>query len=142
VRARYHFRNLCSSAGRGPRVTSSPAKPTNDKIGRLPVWAQNHIAILEMRAREAEAEAKRLTDNEPTRVIVDAYVDAPRYLRENSHVRFTFGERRYIDVNLDRDRNCVTIRADFALALRPMGGNTAEAFALSHDEFERLGGES
>jgi hypothetical protein len=40
-------------------VTSSPAKPHDAKIGRLPVWAQQYIATLEMRVRGAEAEAKR-----------------------------------------------------------------------------------
>jgi hypothetical protein len=65
-------------------------KAIEDKISKLPKWAQDEFAMLHRRLADAKAEIASLTGAKPTGVYVERYgLDyPPHYLRENSHVTF------------------------------------------------------
>lgn len=63
-----------------------------DKIGRLPLWAQDHIRLLERQRDEAEqrAVAANIADKHPelTNTVLADYVHGDRGLPEDSRIQF------------------------------------------------------
>jgi hypothetical protein len=98
--------------------------PTPKQMSRLPVWAQDHIALLEMRAAEASKRASIGWQDERTsacieRTIFDAHPFRHEYLDiGNKHVLIS-----EIEVSL-RDGECnVTTTGGKLLVIEPVCGN-------------------
>ena len=68
----------------------------NDKIAKLPKWAQSHIANLERQIEELKAEAARFGEQQPTRILHDqtygSLQDAGTWLRSDRDVAFYLGD--------------------------------------------------
>lgn len=77
-----------------------------ERIEKLPLWAQHIIRILEMKLREAQAEAATMRDlrseDGQSNVVADQYSVRPIRLPLNSPVTFGLGYRYH--------RNSITVR--------------------------------
>jgi hypothetical protein len=58
-------------------------------LKKLPVWAQKHIATLEMRLREIQEELAERKENKPTGVIVNPFGTVTKfYLPDDARIHF------------------------------------------------------
>jgi hypothetical protein len=75
---------------------------TEDKIARLPKWAQRHIKVLEEKIKR---QTSLLQEEEKTRIRADMYMsDCYRYIPERSSVRYLISKSMWVDVRLKERR--------------------------------------
>ncbi len=97
----------------------------NERLARLPKWAQRRIALLEMRVAEARA---RLEERGPegSLVCADPFGDPPLELGDPT-VQFRIGGGRAYDniqVRLTGDRRGLYIMGSEGVVVRPGASNT------------------
>lgn len=108
-------------------MTSTP----DSRIEKLPRWAQQHISRLEQDLQTYQERASVAEGHGPqaaSRVVVDPYSSTPLRLREESMVRFEFGEHVYLDVSLVPDGHqgpWVRLHTSDYLHIQPQSSNSA-----------------
>jgi hypothetical protein len=100
---------------------------TQDKRARLPKWARDEMAVLEMRLREARAEiAAYAAGPDGSDTIAQPYDDHPHMLGMSPLVRFMLGpeaSRHALDVKIDGDQ--IVLRSlSGRLAVTPSSSNS------------------
>lgn len=109
---------------------------TDERIGKLPKWAQEHIENLGTKIRNLEEKLAKQANKGPTRVAVELFTfedDALFWAPDDTKVRFTLtGEfsrgamhrsNTWVDVRIERDRLYVV--ASDSMDVRPQSGNVA-----------------
>lgn len=106
---------------------------TDERIAKLPKWAQDKIAQLESDKTELQIANDRLRNlsggEEFTRIIVDPW-HHKMPLEDADTVRFFTGDEkvdyRYLDISLDRRSKNVKIMANSAIIAMPGASNVLE----------------
>lgn len=106
---------------------------TDERIAKLPKWAQKKIQELEFEKQELQIANDRLRNlsggEEFTRIIVDPW-HHKMPLEEDDIVRFFTGDEkvgyRYLDISLDRRSKNVKIMANSAVVVMPSASNVVE----------------
>lgn len=105
----------------------------DERVAKLPRWAQQHIEILERDLAEAEKRIEAAQRGpEDTDTIARIHADHPLHLPAGTTVRFQLGAGygEYIDCRIEERRGgqkCLEIHGGEMLLLRPMSGNLANA---------------
>lgn len=95
------------------------------KVAKLPQWAQQHIATLQMRVTELQGELAAGPEDSNTFVIGSYGTRPDRPLGRSPHIRFqTGGDHDYIEAVLMED-GMVHIRASTMLGIMTQSGNSA-----------------
>lgn len=76
-----------------------------DRIKKLPVWAQREIDVLRMHLREAEARVEALSADVPADrcIVIDEYRTPEHRVSADKHIEFRYGGQigEYYSVRLD-----------------------------------------
>lgn len=103
----------------------------DERMGRLPRWAQDHIKALEQNVVYYKAQARQACGEEPSNVALEVYEGAGRVTKPLpllSRVVFTLRDgaeitagivNNYVEVRTDRD----------SLAVQPQAANVAKVSA-------------
>lgn len=100
-----------------------------EQLQRLPKWACDHIALLELRLGEARRQFEEVVNvSTPTSVQVNPHAEQPYYLPDGTTVRF-FPPALFpdpstgINVRLRSGVSGIELLGDDVLAVYPISGN-------------------
>ena len=101
---------------------------TPEQQAKLPKWAQDELRILRMRLEEAKASISQLegATSDQSRIQLRNIDEAPRFLRDRSHISYTLPNGQ-VDVWFDNsERLCVTATSGMGdtLVILPNANNS------------------
>jgi hypothetical protein len=112
---------------------------TKDEIEKLPKWAREKVAVLNMRVREARAFAERREANKPTRMwsgrppLQEGELDRRVFLNPKEYVAIKMSDdprehRDVFELRLHEDRDVLQVMSNSSgeLAVFPNSSNVVE----------------
>lgn len=101
---------------------------TQEKLDRLPKWAQSHIRALQQKVNDQERRLEvRVRDYEDARIFIDAWEKNPTPIGgQHTTVRFILDPgsyNGYVDVSFDQQRKAVRVSVNGQLTVLPVVSN-------------------
>lgn len=96
----------------------------DDKITRLPKWAQRHIQVMEQNMDRLSGIVRDLSADKPTGIKCTSLPDTdhPFYLPKWTHVEFTTSTG-YIDFSYNKDMDTIDCYTTSLIKVQPIAAN-------------------
>lgn len=110
-----------------------------ERIARLPVYAQDHVKLLQMRVRELTAELDALVSpDHAVTTHADPSADRPKPIGDNPTIRHRMSGGREVRLELDSNRIAVSTRGGVERPLvAPWVSNVLHIYVVDVDKLDQ-----